>query len=147
MWRSSTSAPAELARIHDTELGVYDFGTLDDARLTMRDTALPPAPLEVYLSRHGGVARNGGPLALAEIAAEGRRFSAMTQERVLELARDRLAPDQALDSFLDTVIDDHAARERFTGALRALRRSLAPPPVRPPDFLICAVNPAIVLGD
>ena len=111
--------PAELARIHDTELGVYDFGTLDDARLAMWDAALPPAPLEVYLSRHGGVAHNGAPLALAEIAAQGRRFSALSQEQVLDLARDRLAPDQALDSFLATVIDDNAARERFTGALRA----------------------------
>ena len=111
--------PAELARIHDTELGVYDFGTLGEARLTMQDPTPPPAPLGVYLSRHGGVEHEGGPLALAEVAAEGRRFPALAQEQVLDLARDRLAPDQALDSFLATVIDDPAARERFTGALRA----------------------------
>ena len=111
--------PAELARIHETELGAYDFGILGDVRLTMPEGTPAPAPLWVYLSRNGGVAHAGVPLALAEVAAEGRRFPALAQERVLEMARDRMAPGQALDSFLATVIEDRAARERFTDTLRA----------------------------
>ena len=139
--------PAELARIHDTELGVYDFGTLDDARLTMRDTALPPAPLEVYLSRHGGVARNGGPLALAEIAAEGRGFSASGARAGIR-AGPRPPGAGSGARFLPRHGDRRPRRARtIYRCPTRLRRSLAPPPVRPPDFLICTVNPAIVLGD
>ena len=114
-----TLGAAELGCIHETELGVYDFGTLRDARLTLRDVTPPPMRAEVYLSRHGGVARDGGPIALAEVAAERRRLPALSQTQVLEMARDRLAPGQPLDSFLATVIDDRTARERFTEALRA----------------------------
>ncbi len=111
---------AELECVHETELLNYQFGALGDARLTMRDTTVPPPPPGVYLSRHGGVAHDGGPLALAEVTAEGRRFPAMGQEGVLELARDQLAPGQALDSFLTTAIEDRDSRERFSAALRAL---------------------------
>ena len=111
--------PAELERIHETELGAYDFGTLGDARLSMPAGMPAPAPLWVYLSRRGGVAHEGRPLALAEVAAEGRRFPALAQQRVLEMARDRLAPGQALDCMLATVIEDRATRERFTETLRA----------------------------
>ena len=111
--------PAELERIHESESGAYDFGTLGGARLGMAEGTPAPAPPWVYLSRNGGLAHGGGPVALAEVAAEGRRFPALAQERVLELARGRLAPGQALDSFLATLIEDGAARERFTATLRA----------------------------
>ncbi len=110
---------AELERIHGTELGNYHFGRLGEVRLMMSDGAPPPPRLAAYLSRHGGVGRGGGPLALAEVAATGRRFPALRQEEVLEFARSRLAPEQSLDAFLATAVDDRAARARFTEALRA----------------------------
>ena len=109
--------PAELECIHETELFNYHFGALSDARLSVRDATVPPPLPAVYLSRHGGVAQDGGPLALAEVATEARRFPALGQEGVLEFARDRLAPGQALDNFLAAAIEDRASRERFTEAL------------------------------
>ena len=121
--------PAELERIHETETLNYEFGALGGARLIMRDAAPSPALLDVYVSRHGGVGEDGVPFALAEVAAEGRRFPALGQEGVLELARDHVAPGEALDSFLATAIDDRAARKRFSAALRA--RAV---PLPRPDF-------------
>ena len=61
----------------------------------------------------------GGCKDVLGVRAEAEIAQALAQQRVLEMARDRLAPGQALDCMLATVIEDRATRERFTETLRA----------------------------
>lgn len=64
-----------------------------------------PAPVAAaYLSRHGPLRIGGSPVALAEIAARGRRLPALPQRRALGRVRAELRPAAPLERFvLDAV--------------------------------------------
>jgi len=121
-------APDQLALMHETELsaGNYVFGRLDGLALDLdglgrRETAF------AYVTRRGclGIVE-GAPLALAQIAARGRRFAAAQKIAVLRLARDYLAPGADLDRFLLRIIEDAAYRREC--AARLARHALGGPP-------------------
>jgi hypothetical protein len=89
----ATSAPVfvahptaeQLALLRATEPN-YELGEVDGT----------PA----FLSRHGPLLLDGEPVALAAVASAGRTLPEMTERQALELARRRLAPDQALEEFI-----------------------------------------------
>lgn len=107
----------QLATMHPTEQQNYHFARLTGVGLRLADGgALDSA--YVYLSFRGHVARDGVPIALAEVAAEGRSLPALRQLEALALLRDRMAPGSTLAEFVRAHIDDATLRaERVAGLL------------------------------
>jgi len=56
--------------------------------------------LRVFLSRHGPLLLEGGPVALAEVDAGGRTLPTLDQRGAIEHARSILRPDLDLDEFI-----------------------------------------------
>ncbi len=108
---------AQLLRMHETEAG-YDYDRLADIRVTLdRGGVLTEA--YAYTSATGCLALDGQPVALAEIAAEGRRFRPLGQIEMLAAVRDRLAPGAALDEFIGDHLEDATLRRERSAALAA----------------------------
>ena len=119
---------AQLARLDETELGPaaaqcgssagnYVHGRIEAAVKVDGGAALDA--IGAYVSRHGALGLIGAPLALAQVAARGRRFAAHDKLAVLELARAALAPDQGLDEFLRALIGDASLRRAYSERMRA----------------------------
>ena len=112
--------PKQENRMHETEISTtnYLFGKLDDIELDL-DLGLAITSAFVYTSRRGALLREGLPVALKEIKAENRVWTALNQEEIQNHARDRLAPDQPLDDFIHAAIADASIRQNRTEALMA----------------------------
>jgi len=101
----------ELTRMHETEaVGMnYDFGRLDGIHMeTEGGDTLHWA--YAYIGRRGSLTHQGEPLALAEVPATARRWTAMTQTDVLHMTRDRLQPESHIDIFIREHIDSPDVR-------------------------------------
>ena len=111
---------AQLARMHETETatGNYHFARLDVITLRL-EIGGDLTSAFVYVGRRGALARNGAPVALAPVKAENRVWPALDQRQVQELVRDRLAPGQPLNAFIQAAVDDRAVRLARTEALMA----------------------------
>ena len=111
---------AQLRRMHETEaLGVnYDFGRLEGIHLEMDGVGESDAVF-AYIGRRGAFSQGGRPIALAEVAASGRQWPAMTQRQIQRLARDRLSPGLELDRFIGENIDRTDIRRDRTDRLAA----------------------------
>jgi hypothetical protein len=77
------------------------------------------AEAHVYVSRHGPLALDGGPVALAAVPARGRRLPALTQPELLEALRERIAPGERPDAFVLSHLLDERLRLRRSALLRA----------------------------
>lgn len=111
---------AQEARMHETEVatGNYHFGRLDGITLRMElGDGLTSA--FVYVGRRGALARDGAPVALAEVAAENRRWPSLGQPEIQAHVRDRLSPGRPLDAFIRAAVDDPAERLARAEALMA----------------------------
>lgn len=108
------------ARMHETEaLGVnYDFVDLTGVRVE-DEAGGALQGVHAYVSRHGCLNRDGKPVPLAAIATDGRLWPAMEEEDVLALARDRIAPEDDLDSFIEETAHCATTRSWRTKALKA----------------------------
>lgn len=95
----------QLAAMHKTEWDNYHYVRLTDISLGLADGG-ELREAYVYLSFRGHVARDGEPIALAEVAADNRRHGALNQIDALTLMRDRLAPGMALAEFVHAHIND-----------------------------------------
>lgn len=105
----------EETRMHETELpsGNYNFGRLDGIDLRL-DRGRTLTSAFVYSSRRGALVRDGHPIALGEIMAEGRRWPALSQEEVQGHVRDRTDPDRNIDDFIgDAIADKDVRRARI----------------------------------
>ncbi len=99
----------QLAAMHPTEWDNYHYVRLTGITLQLAEEGeLNEA--YAYLSFRGHVAREGEPIALAEVAAENRRHGALGQIDALALMRDRLAPGVALADFVHAHINDAELR-------------------------------------
>ena len=72
-----------------------------------------------YRARAGILSHGGAPVALAEIAADNRRFAARTQIEILARLHDRLAPGRGLDAFILETVDDPSRRDRHKKRIAA----------------------------
>lgn len=112
--------PAQLDRMHETE-GAANYGfTLTQEFDVVDGRSGPLGPVGHYAGRRPPLRMGGQPLALAAIAAAGRRGPAADQQTVLGLARDFLEPGAELAAFLRRIVADAAARDRASRRLRAL---------------------------
>jgi len=110
--------PAQVARMHETEIptGNYHFGELDGIDLEL-DFGPAMSSAFVYSSRRGSLTRDGLPVALAAVRAENRIWPSLSQEEIQNHTRNQLAPDQPLETFIRTAIEDVSARQDRTRAL------------------------------
>ena len=106
----------ELAVMHPTEIDSYHFARLTGISLAL-DGGETIEAAWAYLSFRGHVGEDAQPFALAEVAAEGRQLTAITQREALALMRDRLAPGEPLAAFVRAHIDDPAIRAARVRAL------------------------------
>ena len=112
--------PAQLDRMHKTEgTANYAFQLTGEIEVVDRRVGRL-GPVGHYAGKHPPLRMGGAPLALAAIAAEGRRGPAAHQDTVLGLARDRLDPQAELAAFLRRIVEDDAVRGRLSRQLRAL---------------------------
>lgn len=104
-----------LKRMHETELGNenYEFGKLTGINL---DFEYGPTMSEIslYHGLRGIYAPDGIPIPLAEVKADNRRHSDMTQRQVLGHIRDRLVPGAGLEDFVREAATDKAVRQSRT---------------------------------
>ena len=109
----------ELARMHETEFRrhTYLFGPLSNIRL---EPDLLPAmdAVSTYVGGFGHIAPAGEALALAAIAAEGRRFRTCSQTEALRAIQAMLGVPGPLDAFILEAVDDDSVRRRRTALLR-----------------------------
>jgi len=122
----------QLVRMHETELSQqsYVFGRLDGVTLAL-DGIGPLYSVHSYWSRHGSFTIDTGPLALASIAAEARRFAAAEQEVVQCIARDHLAPDCDLNTFITETASEFAICQERSQSLKDF--------VKPFDYPRCEI--------
>lgn len=113
---------AELEVMHPTETDSYNFARMSGLTLTLEGGEAIDAAW-AYLSFRGHVGDGGQPIALAEIAAEGRQLSALLQRDALALMRDRMAPGADLATFVRAHIDDPDLR---AARVRALEEAACP---------------------
>ena len=111
--------PDQLAVMHPTEIAAsnYAYVHMRGIRLTL-DGGARLSEVYCYLGRHGCLERDGRPLAVAEVSAVGRCFPALRQSEVLALARERIAPEAALNNFLLEIIEDRDLRRSRVESLR-----------------------------
>jgi len=110
---------AQLARMHATEgPSTYVFARLAGVALEV-DGVGRVETVHAYLGRRGALAGPDGPIALAAVAAENRAGPAAGQEAALARARDRLAPDAALDPFILQTVACAVTRRHRTERLAA----------------------------
>jgi hypothetical protein len=107
---------AQLNRMHETERN-YTYDRLDGIRVEIEGVGEIIDRAFAYTAVVGCLNVNGGPVALAEISAEGRILRAMSQPDMLDHVRGRLGPDVHLDTFIQAHIEDEALRRERTLAL------------------------------
>ena len=108
----------ELARMTETETinRNYAYGTLHDIRLEVAGLGRRKT-VASYWTRRGCLRLGDGPVALAAIAAERRRFEARAKSDVVAAVRDLLAPGMPLDRFIVETVRDRELRSARSRAL------------------------------
>lgn len=108
---------AQLAAMHPTESDNYHYARLTGISLQLAEGG-ELGEAYAYLSFRGHVARDGEPIALAEVAVDNRRHGALDQMAALALMRDRMAPGVALAEFVHAHIADAGLRAARVRQLR-----------------------------
>lgn len=110
---------AQLTRMHATEgPSNYRFARLGGVALEV-DGYGRVETCWGYVGRRGALADQGRSVPLAAVRAENRRGTPLLQDAVLDLARDRLAPDAALDLFILQTIACRITRAHRSERLQA----------------------------
>mgnify|MGYP000291895404 CR=1 FL=1 len=107
---------AQLNRMHETE-GNYTYDHLYEVHVDIADAEEVMKEAYAYTARAGCLNVLGEPVALAEIAADGRTLREMTQLEMLTHIRDRLEPGVPLNEFIHAQIHDADVRRARTAAL------------------------------
>lgn len=108
--------PEQHEAITATEIN-YDLLELTGVRLDV-DGAGPTETVHAWSSKHGCLAREDAPVALAAVAAEGRRHAALSEPEAIAFVRDRLDPGAELDAFIAAAISDPGVALARTAELR-----------------------------
>lgn len=115
-WLSAAQLPA----MHRSEgIGVaYDFGVLEVPVYGEHSGLLPRAL--VYVNRTGAYAPEGEPLALSEIASEGRRWQSVGQRSMQALLAQALLPGGSPQGFIEANIASRELRLAHSARMAAL---------------------------
>ncbi len=99
----------QLARMHETE-GNYTYDQLGDIFVTL-DNGDVLSEAFAYSARVGCLNVGGEPIGLSEIPATGRQFRALSQPEIQSRMRDRLSPNENLDEFIRSHLEDVSVRQ------------------------------------
>jgi hypothetical protein len=116
--------PEQLAVVHETELTGenYVFGRLEGAKVQIESGGAMPglfAPeLYAYVSLEGVLNRDGKPLGLAALAAEGRPHPAATVREALAHLHARAGDHPTVEDMIIAAIDRPEERRRLTTLMR-----------------------------
>ncbi len=118
VWVQSLSARV-LARMDETE-GVPEFYVRTSGfPVVLEDGSRPDSSgICSYLAVAGVLSLSGGPVALAEVSASGRRFKALAQREVQEAILARLGIGGSVGDFVRENVADAALRKERAEALR-----------------------------
>jgi hypothetical protein len=122
---------AQLSVMHATEQPSinYHFAKLSNIEATV-DGLGPMDSAFAYISVVGCMIVEGGPVALAEVPAEGRRFPARRQDEMLAIVRDHCAPGMELDAFILETVADGSLRAARSAQLAAYAKPFSYPSFR-----------------
>lgn len=117
----------QLRIMNDSEVQAanYAFALLEDLEITL-DGGAVVFSAHVYVSSRGHLS-SGGPLALAAIRCEARRYRPVTTSQALNLVRDRVAPDMSSDEFVVRLVKDDAYRLKVIEQISAMAEPFAYP--------------------
>src|SRR5438874_1209038 len=76
------------------------------------------ACVTAYLSPHGAMTRNGQPIGLAALEAEGRPHPAATVAEALDHLRRHAKDERSLEEFILAAMADETIRRRLTALIR-----------------------------
>jgi hypothetical protein len=109
--------PAQLRLMSGTEPN-YTLALLDSVscRLEMGKELTTVAS---YLSKHGCLTVDDSEVALADVAADVRRFPQWSERETIEHVRARLGSELTLEEFIAENVEDPALARRRTAILRA----------------------------
>ena len=110
----------QLDAMHASELSAakYEFATIENIDLALDcGTKLDFARLYVGVSGH--LVHDGEAVALDAVRARGRRPTALTTAKVLEIVRHRVSPQDNPDEFILRLVDDRSFRAVCGQALAA----------------------------
>ena len=108
--------PEQLQLMSETEPN-YTLARLDPVSCRL-ETGEELTSIASYLSKHGCLSVDGGEVALADVAADGRRFPEWGEREAIEHVRARLGPELTLEDFIAENVADPALARRRTEALR-----------------------------
>jgi hypothetical protein len=104
--------PRALERMDETEGVPGLYVRITGMSPVLEDASRPePAKTCAYLAVAGALKLSGQPVALTEVPALGRRFSALTQSGVQEAIRKLLDAGPTLDDFIRENVEDAAVRK------------------------------------
>ncbi|MEA2368343.1 MAG: hypothetical protein QOH38_1061 [Thermoleophilaceae bacterium] len=120
-----TAAETFVAYLTDDQLALVEGWEINATYETLQvdldlELGEPPAAVGAFVSRHGALAIDGGPVAVAEVPARGRRFPALRQPEVLEHVRAAVAPDLGIHEFVTGNVEDYERARAHTARLPAI---------------------------
>jgi len=109
---------AQLGHMHKTELGHanYVYARLNGIRLAT-ELGLEMDSVQFYRSNAGAYAPNGTPVPLAEVTAQNRRWTGMTQRDVQADVHQRTAADHEFEAYILSSIEDATMRRQRINAI------------------------------
>jgi hypothetical protein len=109
---------AQLGHMHKTELGHanYVYARLNGIRL-VTELGLEMDSVQFYRSNAGAYAPNGTPVTLAEVTAQNRRWTGMTQRDVQADVHQRTAADHEFEAYILSSIEDATMRRQRINAI------------------------------
>ncbi|MBT5267633.1 MAG: hypothetical protein HOL85_22580 [Rhodospirillaceae bacterium] len=108
----------QLARMHETEaVGTnYDYGRISSEAVRLSD-GRTFSGAGCYIGRRGALALDGEPVALAEIAADGRTFTAEPQLQMLDRVHSAHGTGEAFEPWLAGHVESPDRRKVLTDRL------------------------------
>ncbi|UCH73746.1 MAG: hypothetical protein JSU82_15685 [Rhodospirillales bacterium] len=108
----------QLEIMHDTELraGNYRYAVIENIDLAL-DCGKSLGDIHLYVGVNGQLMHEGNAVALQVVPAEGRRPKALTTAEVLEIVRERVAPNVGAQDFVLKLVDDPGFRTACTEAI------------------------------
>jgi hypothetical protein len=89
----------------------YELRRLSEVIVRLEDGEQLTGP-DAFVSRHGCLAIDGAPVALAAIESAGRAFPSLGEVEALDHVRGLLAPEQDLERFVESSLDPGLAAAR-----------------------------------
>ena len=110
-------SPRQAELVRASEGGNYDLVPLDPGRLELPDGLGLPRTVHAYLSRHGALAIDGGPVALRAVPSRGRTLPEATEAQMLARAAAELTPGGSVRALVLECVADPGRRRRRVAEL------------------------------